>query len=56
MPPIVSRPAPDFVADTVVNQEFKEIKLSDFRGKKYVVLFFCESCMGRSCSQSLIAF
>ena len=43
LPPTVSRHAPDFTADAVVNQDFKEIKLSDYKHKKYVVLFFCES-------------
>ena len=32
--------APDFEATAVVDMEFKTIKLSDYRGKKYVVLFF----------------
>ncbi|MDB9526007.1 peroxiredoxin [Oscillatoria sp. CS-180] len=31
--------APDFTATAVVDQEFKTIKLSDYRGK-YVILFF----------------
>ena len=31
--------APDFSATAVVDQEFKDIKLSQYRGK-YVVLFF----------------
>lgn len=39
MPAQVTRPAPDFTADAVVNGQFKQIKLSDYRGK-YVVLFF----------------
>lgn len=36
---LVQRGAPDFSATAVVNGEFKNIKLSDFRGR-YVVLFF----------------
>ena len=32
-------PAPDFKGQAVVNGEFKEIKLSDYKGK-YLVLFF----------------
>jgi mycoredoxin-dependent peroxiredoxin len=37
MPPTIGAPAPDF---TLKDQEQKEIKLSDFRGKKRVVLVF----------------
>lgn len=35
----VQHPAPDFKGTAVVNGEFKEIKLADYRGK-YLVLFF----------------
>ena len=35
----VGQQAPDFAATAVVDQEFKTIKLSDYRGK-YIVLFF----------------
>lgn len=35
----VGKPAPDFKAEAVVGTEFKNIKLSDYRGK-WVVLFF----------------
>lgn len=35
----VGQIAPDFTATAVVDQEFKTLKLSDYRGK-YVVLFF----------------
>ncbi len=35
----VQQPAPDFTATAVVGREFKEIRLSDYRGR-YVVLFF----------------
>ncbi|MFN6257938.1 redoxin domain-containing protein, partial [Microcystis sp.] len=34
----VGQAAPDFTATAVFDQEFKTIKLSDYRGK-YVVLF-----------------
>lgn len=37
--PEIQKAAPDFVGTAVVNGSFKEIKLSDYRGK-YVVLFF----------------
>lgn len=36
---LVTKPAPDFTADAVVDGQFKQIKLADYRGK-YVVLFF----------------
>lgn len=35
----VSKPAPNFEAQAVINGEFKTIQLSDFKGK-YVVFFF----------------
>lgn len=35
----VGQKAPDFKVEAVVGKEFKEIKLSDYRGK-WVVLFF----------------
>lgn len=36
---LVQKPAPDFAGTAVVNGEFKDIKLSDYKGK-YVVFFF----------------
>ena len=36
---IIGQAAPDFKATAVVNNEFKDIKLSDYKGK-YVVLYF----------------
>lgn len=35
----VQKPAPDFSAQAVVGKDFKQVKLSDYKGK-YVVLFF----------------
>ena len=35
----LTKAAPEFKAQAVVNGDFKDIKLSDYRGK-YVVLFF----------------
>ena len=32
--PLVGNPAPDFKAQAVFNEEFKEIRLSDYIGKK----------------------
>lgn len=39
MAPQLEKPAPDFEGMAVVNGAFKNIKLSDYKGK-YVVLFF----------------
>ena len=36
---VIGQAAPDFKATAVVNGQFKEISLSDYKGK-YVVLFF----------------
>ncbi|NMR96180.1 redoxin domain-containing protein, partial [Vibrio parahaemolyticus] len=37
---MVGNTAPDFEAEAVFDQEFINVKLSDYIGKKYVVLFF----------------
>lgn len=37
--PQIQKPAPDFAGTAVVDGDFKDIKLSDYKGK-YVVLFF----------------
>jgi peroxiredoxin (alkyl hydroperoxide reductase subunit C) len=37
---LVGKKAPDFTADAVVNKEFKKVTLSDYVGKKWVILFF----------------
>jgi peroxiredoxin (alkyl hydroperoxide reductase subunit C) len=37
--PQVTSLAPDFTAEAVIGSEFKNLKLSDYRGK-WVVLFF----------------
>ncbi len=51
----VGQPAPDFMATAVVNGEFKEIKLSDYRSK-YVVLFFYPLNFTFVCPTEIIAF
>ncbi len=51
----VGQVAPDFIADAVSNQEFKTIKLSDYRGK-YVVLFFYPLDFTFICPTEIIAF
>jgi alkyl hydroperoxide reductase subunit AhpC len=51
----VTKPAPDFTADAVHNGEFKQIQLSDYRGK-YVVLFFYPLDFTFVCPTELVAF
>ncbi|GAV70792.1 AhpC-TSA domain-containing protein/1-cysPrx_C domain-containing protein [Cephalotus follicularis] len=38
--PLVGNKAPDFEAEAVFDQEFIKVKLSQYIGKKYVILFF----------------
>jgi len=51
----VGQLAPDFLATAVVDQEFKAIKLSDYRGK-YVVLFFYPLDFTFVCPTEITAF
>jgi peroxiredoxin 2/4 len=51
----VGQLAPDFTATAVVDQEFKTVKLSDYRGK-YVVLFFYPLDFTFVCPTEIIAF
>jgi peroxiredoxin (alkyl hydroperoxide reductase subunit C) len=51
----VGQPAPEFTADAVIDQEFKTIKLSDYRGK-YVVLFFYPLDFTFVCPTEITAF
>ena len=51
----VGQIAPDFTATAVVDQEFKTIKLSDYRGK-YVVLFFYPLDFTFVCPTEITAF
>lgn len=53
---LVGKPAPDFKAQAVMpDNSFKELKLSDFRGK-YVVLFFYPLDFTFVCPTEIIAF
>ncbi len=36
----VGKPAPGFTLDALVGQDFKKISLSDYKDKKWVILFF----------------
>ena len=51
----VQQNAPDFQAVSVVGQEFKEIKLSDYRGK-WTVLFFYPLDFTFVCPTEILAF
>ena len=51
----VGMQAPDFSATAVVDQEFKDIKLSEYRGK-YVVLFFYPLDFTFVCPTEITAF
>eukprot|EP01126_Amoeba_proteus_P020795 TRINITY_DN2111_c0_g1_i19.p1 TRINITY_DN2111_c0_g1~~TRINITY_DN2111_c0_g1_i19.p1 ORF type:complete len:219 (+),score=21.58 TRINITY_DN2111_c0_g1_i19:94-750(+) len=53
--PSIGSPAPDFSAKALVNGEFKEIKLSDYKGK-YLVLFFYPLDFTFVCPTEIIAF
>ncbi|XP_056425769.1 peroxiredoxin-2-like [Hyla sarda] len=51
----IGKPAPHFQATTVVNGEFKEVKLLSYRGK-YVVLFFYPLDFTFVCPTEIIGF
>ena len=51
----VTKEAPNFTSDAVVNGEFKKIRLSDYRGKN-VVLFFYPLDFTFVCPTEIIAF
>nr|ABO26635.1 thioredoxin peroxidase 2 [Haliotis discus discus]QDD67553.1 thioredoxin peroxidase 2 [Haliotis discus hannai] len=51
----LTKPAPEFSAKAIVNGEFKDVKLSDYRGK-YVVLFFYPLDFTFVCPTEIIAF
>ncbi|XP_066517018.1 peroxiredoxin-2 [Hoplias malabaricus] len=51
----IGQPAPQFKATAVVKGEFKELQLSDYRGK-YVVLFFYPLDFTFVCPTEIIAF
>ena len=55
MPALVQKEAPDFAAAAVVNEEFKQIKLSDYRGQ-YTVLFFYPLNFTFVCPTEIVAF
>lgn len=52
---LVGKKAPDFKADAVVNGDFKQVSLSDYKGK-YVVMFFYPLDFTFVCPTELHAF
>jgi peroxiredoxin (alkyl hydroperoxide reductase subunit C) len=52
----VGTEAPDFTATAVFDEEFVDVKLSDYRGKKYVVLFFYPLDFTFVCPTEITAF
>jgi len=53
--PQLTKPAPDFQGTAVVDGDFKEIKLNDYKGK-YLVLFFYPLDFTFVCPTEIIAF
>ncbi|KAK9289903.1 hypothetical protein L1049_008064 [Liquidambar formosana] len=54
--PLVGNLAPDFEAEAVFDQEFIKVKLSDYIGKKYVILFFYPLDFTFVCPTEITAF
>lgn len=55
MAPQLAKPAPNFTGTAVINGTFKNIQLSDFKGK-YLVLFFYPLDFTFVCPTEIIAF
>lgn len=53
--PQIGQPAPQFSTQALVDGKFKEVKLSDYKGK-YVVLFFYPADFTFVCPTEIIAF
>ncbi|XP_062223157.1 2-Cys peroxiredoxin BAS1, chloroplastic-like [Phragmites australis] len=54
--PLVGNKAPGFEAEAVFDQEFINVKLSDYIGKKYVILFFYPLDFTFVCPTEITAF
>ncbi|KAJ6815708.1 2-Cys peroxiredoxin BAS1, chloroplastic-like [Iris pallida] len=54
--PLVGNVAPDFEAEAVFDQEFIKVKLSEYIGKKYVILFFYPLDFTFVCPTEITAF
>lgn len=55
MAPALQKPAPEFKSTAVIDGQFEEISLSDYKGK-YVVLFFYPLDFTFVCPTEIIAF
>ena len=53
--PSIAQPAPEFRGQAVIDGQFKEIQLADYKGK-YIVLFFYPLDFTFVCPTELIAF
>ncbi|CAF0835418.1 unnamed protein product [Adineta ricciae] len=53
--PVIAKPAPEFKGQAVINGHFKDIQLSDYKGK-YVILFFYPLDFTFVCPTELVAF
>lgn len=53
--PLVQKSAPDFIADAVVDGDFKQIKLSDYKGK-WLCLYFYPLDFTFVCPTEITAF
>ena len=56
MSTLVQKSAPDFKATAVIKGQFKEINLSDYKGEKYVILYFYPLDFTFVCPTEIIAF
>ena len=56
VPPLVGNPAPDFSAEAVFDQEFVNVTLSQYKGEKYVVMFFYPLDFTFVCPTEITAF
>ncbi|KAL3532149.1 hypothetical protein ACH5RR_005670 [Cinchona calisaya] len=54
--PLVGNQAPDFEEEAVFDQEFTKVKLSEYIGKKYVILFFYPLDFTFVCPTEITAF
>merc|ERR1712216_715715 len=55
-PPLVGNPAPGFSAEAVFDQEFINVTLDQYKGNKYVVLFFYPLDFTFVCPTEITAF
>jgi alkyl hydroperoxide reductase subunit AhpC len=56
MQSLVQKPAPDFKAQALVGESFKEVSLSSYKGKQWVCLFFYPLDFTFVCPTEITAF